>query len=88
MLPTDIIICDWHDELRDGYPSIPLFPKKGFRVLPGGWRNVEATERLIEYAQHYRRERMLGPLCTVWGAALPGALANFPPIRAALAKLA
>ncbi len=87
MIPTDIIICDWHYELCDGYPSIPLFLEKGFRVVPGGWRNVESTERLIDYAQQYRGERMLGHLCTVWGAAQPGALADFPPVRAALAKL-
>ncbi|MEJ5308625.1 MAG: family 20 glycosylhydrolase [Anaerolineae bacterium] len=87
MIPTDIIICDWHYELCDGYPSIPLFLEKGFRVLPAGWRNVESTERLIDYAQQYRGERMLGHLCTVWGAAQPGALADFLPIRAALAKL-
>ena len=86
-IPTDIIICDWHYELCDDYPSIPLFLEKGFRVLPGGWRNVEATERLIGYAQQHRGERMLGHLCTVWGAVQPGALADFPPVRAALAKL-
>jgi len=64
-----------------------LFLEKGFRVLPSGWRNVESTERLINYAQQYRGARMLGHLCTVWGAAQPGALADFPPVRAALAKL-
>lgn len=88
LIPTDIILCDWHYELRDDYPSIPLFLDTGFRVLPGGWKNVEATEALIDYAQQHAGPRMLGHLCTVWGQAKPGALADFPPVRAALAKLA
>ncbi len=85
--PKDIIICDWHYELRDDYPSIPLFLEKGFRVLPGGWKNVAATEALIAAAQQHAGPGMLGHLCTVWGAAEPGALADFPPIRTATQEL-
>ena len=36
-IPKDIIICDWHYELREEYPSLPLFLEKGFRVLPTSW---------------------------------------------------
>jgi len=91
-IPTDIIICDWHYTLRDDYPSIPLFLQKGFRVWPGGWRDVEATETLIAFAQSQRKTspsgtRMLGHLCTVWGQAKAGELTQFPPIRAAMRQL-
>lgn len=84
LIPKDIIICDWHYELRDDYPSIPLFLEKGFRVLPGGWKNVEATEALIDCEQRHAGPRMLGHLCTVWGQAKPGTLAEFPAIRTAM----
>jgi hypothetical protein len=32
-IPKDIIICDWHYELRDSYPSIPMFYRKGISCL-------------------------------------------------------
>jgi hypothetical protein len=86
-IPRDIVICDWHYTLRGEYPSVPLFLQKGFRVWPGGWREVPAVEALIKYAQQHADERMLGYLCTTWGAAQPGELSDWPPIQAAAAKL-
>jgi hypothetical protein len=87
MISRDIIICDWHYTLRDEYPSVPLFLQKGFRVWPGGWKEVEAVESLIGYAWRHRDERMLGYLCTTWGAVQPGKLSEWSPIGAAAAKL-
>jgi len=86
-IPQDIVMCDWHYTQRDEYPSIPLFLQKGFRVWPAGWNDVQATEALIVFAQQHESERMLGHLCTTWGAVQPGELAQFPPLRAALEKL-
>jgi len=63
--------CDWHYELRDTYPSIPYFPDKGFRVLPGGWQDIKAAHALNNYAQQHQSERMLGYLCTTWGLSNP-----------------
>jgi hypothetical protein len=83
LLPKDIIQCDWHYELRESYPSVPYFQEKGFRVLPGGWRNDKAVAALIEYARQHQAGRMLGYLCTTWGAARPGELAGWPPIKTA-----
>jgi hypothetical protein len=65
-IPRDVIVCDWHYERREEYPSIPLFQEKGFRVWPAGWRSVEATRALIAAAQRHAGERMLGHLFTVW----------------------
>jgi hypothetical protein len=87
LIPKDIVICDWHYTRRDEYPSIPLFLQKGFRVWPAGWKDVQATEALIDVAQQHRADRMLGHLCTTWGEAEPGELAKFPPLRAATKKL-
>ncbi|MBO3841429.1 MAG: family 20 glycosylhydrolase [Candidatus Brockarchaeota archaeon] len=88
MIPRDIVICDWHYTLREDYPSIPFFLEKGFRVLPSGWKDVEATKAFIGFSRRFMgNERMLGYLCTTWGAVKPGSLAQWPPIRFAMEML-
>ena len=79
MISKDIIICDWHYERREEYPSIPMFIKKGFRVLPGGWRDVKATKSLIRYSQNQNNPLMLGYLFTTWGSEKQK-VTTFPPI--------
>lgn len=83
-VPKDIVLCDWHYQRRDTYPSIPLFLEKGFRVWPAGWKDVAATEALIRDARRHRKPKLLGHLCTTWGAVQPSELAQWPPILAAL----
>lgn len=66
-IPRDIVICDWHYEERDdGYPSIPFFADKGFRLLACPWRNLEATRLLLDYTSAQRSDRVLGVLQTSW----------------------
>jgi hypothetical protein len=79
MIPKDIIMCDWHYEQRDSYPSIPMFLNKGFRVLPTGWRNTDATKALINESFNYNNPRMLGHLFSTWGATRKGIM-NFEPM--------
>jgi hypothetical protein len=67
MIAKDIILCPWHYQKKDSYPSIPLFLEKGFRVLPAGWRDVKASRALIEYSQKFDSPKMLGHLFTTWG---------------------
>lgn len=67
LIPRDIIICDWHYEARDDYPSIPMFLEKGFRVLPTSWMRVEAVKKLIGYSLQQTNPNMLGHLFTTWG---------------------
>lgn len=80
MIPKDIIICDWHYELRNEYPSVPFFQQKGFRVLPSSWRNVQAALALRDYARKNATEKMIGHLCTTWssGGDTARALLNDP----------
>jgi hypothetical protein len=66
LIPKDIIICDWHYEVRDSYPSIPMFIDKGFRVLPSGWKDVNATKAFINYSRQHDGPKMLGHLFTTW----------------------
>jgi hypothetical protein len=80
LIPKDIILCPWHYELHQSYPSIPLFLEKGFRVLPAGWRKVDATKALIQFGQRFDSSRLLGHLFTTWGAAKKGAVTQFQPM--------
>jgi hypothetical protein len=79
MIPKDIIMCPWHYEPRDSYPSIPMFLEKGFRVLPAGWKNVEATKALIDYSRSHAGPKLLGHMFTTWGVRKE-ALLDFPPL--------
>jgi hypothetical protein len=80
MIPKDIIICPWHYEKRDAYPSIPMFLEKGFRVLPTGWNKVDATKALIEYSQQQGGPKLLGHLFTTWGIRKKEELVLDPPL--------
>ncbi len=86
LIPKDIIMCDWHYTKREAYPSIPLFIQKGFRVWPGGWDKVDATEALMASAQQHAGPRMLGHMCTTWGKAPIDKLTEFPPLLAVSKK--
>ena len=79
LIPKDIIICPWHYEVRASYPSIPMFIEKGFRVLPAGWKDVDATRALIEYSRSHAGPKMLGHMFTTWGVK-KDALVDFLPI--------
>ncbi len=85
-LPRDIIICDWHYDLMEAYPSVPLFAEAGFRVLPVSWEKAEATLALIDYSRHHGGDACLGHLFTNWGTSL-AELAIFPPLLAGLERL-
>ena len=79
LIPKDIIICPWHYEVRSNYNSIPMFIEKGFRVLPAGWKNVDATKALIQFSRSHSGPRMLGYMFTTWGVK-KDALLDFPPL--------
>jgi len=79
MIPQDVIVCPWHYEPRQSYPSIPMFIQKGFRVLPAGWKDVEATKALIEFSRSHTGTRLLGYMFTTWGVK-KDALLEFPPL--------
>jgi len=79
MIPKDIIVCPWHYEPRDAYPSIPMFLDKGFRVLPTGWNKVDATTELIEYSRQHDSPKLLGYMFTTWGVKKE-ALVDFPAL--------
>jgi len=77
-IPRDIILCDWHyerayEKMREtGFPSVPVFLDKGFRVLPCSFKDTRAVRMLINDSFQYPTERMLGHMNTSWGGAKPG----------------
>lgn len=79
LIPKDVIICPWHYEVRESYLSIPMFIEKGFRVLPAGWKNVDATKALIQFSRLHAGPKLLGYMFTTWGVN-KDALAEFPPL--------
>ena len=79
LIPKDIIICPWHYEVREGYPSSPMFLEKGFRVLPAGWKDVQATKALINYSRDHAGPNLLGHMFTTWGVKKEDLL-EFPPL--------
>jgi hypothetical protein len=81
LIPKDIIICDWHYERREEYPSIPIFASKGFYVIASGWHNLEASKAFFEYAVSQKNEHVLGYLCTTWGKAELGQVSQFPALQ-------
>ena len=78
MIPKDIVLCPWHYEKKAGYPSIPLFLDKGFRVLPASWRDVGAAQALIDFSRTQANTRLLGHLFTTWDTK-KGELLAHPP---------
>jgi hypothetical protein len=77
-IPKDIVICDWHYEPRESYPSVPMFLEKGFRVLPTSWKDVAASTAYIDYTQGLRHPQMLGHLFSSWEKTEK--LADWPPL--------
>jgi hypothetical protein len=79
LIPKDIILCPWHYERMEAYPSIPMFVGKGFRVLPASWRKLDASKALIEYSRKVGSPKVLGHLFTTWGGR-KDALAEYAPL--------
>ena len=71
-VPHDIILCDWHYEPRDDYPSVRFFQDQGFRTLVSPWRNPKSAEALVRCALAGRTENLLGVLFTGWGTGAGG----------------
>jgi hypothetical protein len=80
LIPKDIILCPWHYELKESYPSIGIFVEKGFRVLPASWHKLDASKALIEASQKVQSPKVLGHLFTTWGKATKDALIEYPPM--------
>jgi hypothetical protein len=84
LIPKDIVLCDWHYEPRTNYPSVPFLVEKGFRVWPAGWKSLSAAQALSGFSRRQPSNRVLGYLCTTWGAVKLPDLAEWPPLVEAI----
>ena len=66
LVPKDIVMCDWHYEIMDDFPSVRIFQEKGFRVWPAGWNKEQSIRRFIEVARREMTPKMLGYMATTW----------------------
>ena len=67
-IPKDVILCDWHYNKRDDYPSVRFFQEQGFRVLPSTWNQPDGAVALIRCSRKDATDKMLGILFTGWSA--------------------
>ncbi|MBA7572088.1 hypothetical protein ES708_13863 [subsurface metagenome] len=69
-IPTDIIICPWHYLYRETYPSVPMFLKKGFKVLPASNPSRDGDPKaaisLIRYSMEQNHPNMIGHIFTTF----------------------
>ena len=66
MLSKDIIVCDWHYDKYEKYPSVDIFANKGFRIMVSPWRDKENLEAFLNYATEHDRGHINGVLMTTW----------------------
>ena len=85
-IPKDIIICPWHYEVRETYPSIEMFLDQGFRILTSSWKDVDATRALIKHAKAQENPNLLGHIFTTWGS-VKGGVTAFEPMIVGLEML-
>jgi hypothetical protein len=79
MIPTDIILADWHYDMNEkGFQSgFESLMKKGFRVLPAGWRDLKQIDFLWSEAKKSAKSadekgyegKIAGLMVTCWSEA-------------------
>ena len=85
-IPKDIVLCPWHYNQRDAYPSVPMMLTKGFRVLPAGWNKPDAVAALIDYSLSQHSPKMLGYMATTWSVKVAD-VAQYPPLLAGMKRI-
>ena len=63
MLPTDIIIADWHYHDDAEFPSARMFQQKGFRVIGLPWNSIDGIH---SWGRQLSQDNNLGIMGTSW----------------------
>lgn len=67
LVDKDIILCDWHYEKCDAYPSVETFGEAGFKVWICPWRYLEHARLFVDYAnRHECGQNLRGIMLTTW----------------------
>lgn len=85
LIPKDIIVCDWHYEMRTDYPSIKILVDKGFPVWVSTFKNAPAASAFSKQGLSEGRGKVIGALSTNWYEVKPGDLPTWPPLVATFA---
>lgn len=62
----DILICDWHYDSMEKYPSVDIFAKAGFKMLVCPWRYVDNARKFFDYAVSHDHGNIEGIMLTTW----------------------
>lgn len=66
-LDRDIIITDWHYfNWPDGFPSVEVFAREGFKMYLCPFNDLTATKAFMEYARAHDGGNILGVMETTW----------------------
>lgn len=63
---TDIILCDWHYENNETYPSVEKLTEAGFKIYLCTFASAENAERFFNYAKAHDNGNILGIMSTTW----------------------
>ncbi|MBR2024459.1 MAG: family 20 glycosylhydrolase [Clostridia bacterium] len=66
LLSKDIVICDWHYDMKNKYPSVDIFGENGFEIMISPWREKENSISFINYAKTHDKGHIRGLLTTTW----------------------
>jgi len=66
MVAKDIVICDWHYEKQEVYPSVDVFAKSGHDMFVCPMRVKQNAINFIEYAKEHDKGHVKGILMTTW----------------------
>ena len=86
LIPRDIVMCDWHYEWRQSYPSVALLTGKGFRVWPAGFMPLKAAQAFSDFAAQQTNPPVLGWLATTWNETSIADAPDWPPIKEILPR--
>jgi len=65
-LSRDIVICDWHYDKYEKYPSVDIFAENGFKMMVSPWRDKGNLEAFVNYAIKHDTGNINGILMTTW----------------------
>ncbi len=66
LLSSDVIICDWHYDKCETYPSVNILGNEGFKMMVSPWRDQPSAQAFIDYAVANDKGHINGLLVTTW----------------------
>jgi len=77
-IPKDIVILDWHYQVKPDYRSIKYFIDKGFKVWGVSWYKPQNAVNMAKSIDKYGADGLLGSDWGFWNTLSPGATSLYP----------